>query len=174
MQLKLISFFTTLLATLIYSGVGSGLESDKNQNIEYSSLGSSTSRVEGDVRIITLEENVKVIQGTLEITGDSAVFERDVESSSIRRVTVMGSPARYRQQLDDSGAITEGNGNTIHYYVEGEPVIEFVGTATLRGSNDVLSCVSIKYFTDSQFTETTGPCEGVSSRPANNGNTPSI
>jgi lipopolysaccharide transport protein LptA len=174
MPLKAISFFTALLGVFVFAGMSSGLESDKDQDIEYSSLGPSTSRLEGNVRILTLQDNVKVTQGTLEITGDSAVFESDLDTSSINKVTVTGTPARYRQQLDDSGATTEGNGDSIQYYVEGEPVIEFIGAATLRGLNDVLSCNSIKYFTDSQFTETTGPCEGVSSRPSNNGNSPSI
>lgn len=171
---KTTNFPLLLLAALLFVGTGSGLESDKDQDIEYSSLGTSTSRVDGNVRITTLEDNVRVSQGTLEIRGDNAVFERDLQSSSIQRITVTGSPANYRQQLDESGALIEGESESIYYYVEGEPVVEFVGEATLRGLNDVLSCVSIKYFTESEFTETTGPCEGVSSRPANDGNSPSI
>lgn len=174
MQLKAISFLAALFIALIFTGTGSGLESDKDQDIEYSSLGPSTSRVDGNVRITTLEDNVQVIQGTMEISGDKAVFERDLDSSTIRRVTVTGTPAHYLQQIDATGATIEGDSDAIHYYVEGEPVVEFVGAATLRGLNDILSCASIKYFTDSQFTETTGPCEGVSSNPANNGNTPGI
>lgn len=174
MPLKAISYHMALLLILTFIGTGSSLESDKDQDIVYSSLGPSTSRVEGNVRIITLEDVVKVTQGTLVITGDRAVFERDLDSSNIRRVTVTGTPAKYSQQLDVTGATIEGNSDAIHYYVEGEPVVEFVGSATLRGLNDVLSCVSIKYFTNSQFTETIGPCEGVSSQPSNNGNTSSI
>ncbi|MBL4820652.1 MAG: hypothetical protein JKY98_06645 [Gammaproteobacteria bacterium] len=168
MRLKATSHLTVLLFVLLFSATGSSLDSDMDQDIIYSSLGRSTSRVEGNVRIITLENNVKVTQGTLQIAGENATFERDMDSSSIRRITVTGTPARYHQQLDESGAIIEGNGDAIYYYVEGnEPVVEFIGSATLRGLNDVLSCISIKYFTSSQFTETTGPCEGVSSRTAN-------
>lgn len=141
-----------------------GLESDKDQDILYSALGRSTSRIEGDTRIVTLEEDVKVTQGTLEISGDNATFESEAESSAMRQVEVTGSPARYRQQLDADGDYVEGESESILYYVEGEPVVEFIGSAILRGSNDILRCAAIKYYTDSRFTETTGPCEGVSGR----------
>ena len=167
MQLKRISQLSGFLFVLAIAGTGYSLDSDKDQDILYSSLGRSTSRVDGNLRIITLEQEVKVTQGTLEITGDNAIFQRDLESSSIQRVTVAGSLAHYRQQLDNEGAIIEGDSEEIHYYVEGEPIVEFIGSATLRRENDILTCASIKYFTDSRFTETTGPCEGVSSRPAN-------
>ena len=60
--------------------------------------------------------------------------------------------------------IVEGESDSIRYYNEGEPVVEFIGSATLRLPNDSMSCVSIKYFTESEYTETTGPCEGVSSQ----------
>jgi len=156
---------STLFFSLVSFGVSS-LESDKQQDILYSSLGRSTSRMEGDVRIITLEQDVKVTQGTMEIGGDNAIFESEPGASAISRVTVTGTPARYRQQLDEDGEFVEGESESIYYYTEGEPVIEFVGSAVLRSSNDVLRCAAIKYFTDSQFTETTGPCEGISGRAA--------
>jgi lipopolysaccharide transport protein LptA len=164
MQLRKIN--RILLTTLCLSAGMSvfSLESDKEQDIVYSALGRSTSRIEGDVRIVTLEDNVKVTQGTLEISGDNARFESEADTSAIRQVTVTGSPAQYRQQLDVDGDYVEGESDSIFYYIEGEPVVEFIGSAILRGSNDVLRCASIKYYTDSRFTETTGPCEGVSGR----------
>ena len=164
MQLRKIKFTLTALICFT-SGLGaSSLESDKNQDILYSSLGRSTSRLEGDVRIITLEQDVKVTQGTMEIGGDSAVFESEAGSSAINRVTMNGAPASYRQQLDENGGFVEGESDSIYFYVDGEPIVELVGSAILRSANDVLSCAAIKYYTDSRFTETTGPCEGISGR----------
>ena len=167
--MKLRKINCLLLSTLcLTTGISVfSLESDKNQDIIYSALGRSTSRIEGDVRIVTLEEDVKVTQGSLEISGDFAKFESETETSAIRQVTVDGSPARYRQQLDVDGDHVEGESESIIYYIEGEPVVEFIGSAILRGANDVLRCAAIKYYTDSRFTETTGPCEGVSGRTAN-------
>jgi len=172
MQLRKINIL--MLASLCLStGVSVfSLESDKDQDIIYSALGRSTSRIEGDTRIVTLEENVKVTQGTLVISGDNARFESEAETSSIRQITVSGSPARYRQQLDIDGDYVEGESESIFYYVEGEPVVEFIGSAILSGSNDILRCAAIKYYTDSRFTETTGPCEGVSGRIAPGDNSP--
>ncbi len=164
MQLHKINYLL-LSSVCLITGVGVfGLESDKDQDILYSALGRSTSRIEGDIRIVTLQQDVKVTQGTLEISGDNAIFESEAESSAIRQVEVTGAPARYRQQLDVGGDYVEGESESILYYVEGEPVVEFIGSAILRGSNDILRCAAIKYYTDSRFTETTGPCEGVSGR----------
>jgi len=164
MQLRRINHLLPLILCLIASVSVSGLESDKDQDILYSALGRSTSRIEGNVRTVTLEEEVKVTQGTLEISGDNATFESEAQTSTIRQIQVTGSPAQYRQQLNLDGDYIEGESESIIYSVEGEPVVEFIGSAVLRGTNDVLSCAAIKYYTDSRFTETTGPCEGVSGR----------
>ncbi len=165
MLFRTTELLSTALILLLFSGpIALSLESDKEQDIVYSSLGRSTSRMEGNIRIITLEQDVKVTQGTMQISGDSATFESEAGSSAIRRVTMQGSPARYRQQLDGNGDFVEGESESIFYSVEGEPVVELVGSAILRSAGDVLSCAAIKYYTDSRFTETTGPCEGVSGR----------
>lgn len=138
-----------------------GLESDKEQNVIYSSSGNSTSLVEGNTRIITIEGDVMVTQGTLQITGDKAIFERSLDSNTINRITITGTPATYQQQLEADGALVQGRSDTILYYEEGEPVIELVGAANLQQHNDVLNCASVKYYTDSGTTLYTGPCSGV-------------
>ena len=164
MQTNRINQLTAAALVILITYSSSGLESDKSQDFFYSNSGRSTSRVEGEVRIHTLEDNVKFSQGTLQISGDNAVIQRAINSGIPPKVTVSGSPARYQQQLDEDGSIVEGESDSIHYYNEGEPVVEFIGSATLRLPNDFMSCVSIKYFTESEYTETTGPCEGVSSQ----------
>lgn len=145
----------------------SSLESDRDQDIIYSANGNSTSHIEDNKRIIILEENVNVTQGTININGDRAVFALNLETSDIISINITGTLASFRQQIDASGAMVEGESEAINYSVEGEPVVEFVGSATLRRPNEVLTCVSIKYYTESRLTETVGPCEGVSSRPSN-------
>ncbi|MFM1895369.1 MAG: LptA, protein essential for transport across the periplasm [Pseudomonadota bacterium] len=154
----------TLAVSLTLTSLAVALEADKDQNVIYSSSGNSTSRVENNTRIITIEGDVRVTQGTLQITGDRAVFERVLDSDSITRITISGSPATYQQQLETDGAVVMGDSSTILYYSEGEPVIELVGSANLKQGNDILSCVSIKYFTDSGITHYTGPCSGVLTR----------
>ena len=141
-----------------------GLDSDKDQNVEFASSGNSTSRVDGNIRIITIEGEVLVTQGTLRITGDRAVLEQSLNSDAINRITITGTPATYQQQLDANGDLVRGDSATILYYTEEEPVIELVGAANLQQHNNVLSCAAVKYFTDSGLTDYTGPCNGVLSR----------
>ncbi|MEX2131249.1 MAG: lipopolysaccharide transport periplasmic protein LptA [Pseudohongiellaceae bacterium] len=154
-------FSVFLAAFFLISQPLYGLESDKVQDVIYNSSGNSTSRVEGNLRIITIEGDVSVTQGSLQITGDKAVFERSLDSNSINRITITGSPATYQQQLESDGALVQGKSETILYYEEGEPVVELVGAANLQQHNDVLNCASVKYFTDSGTTHYTGPCSGV-------------
>lgn len=139
------------------------LETDKEQNVIYSG-GDSTLRIEGNTRIITIEGGVKVNQGTLQITGSTAVFERSLDSDAINRITITGAPATYQQQLDVDGALVVGNSEVILYYSEDEPVIELVGSAILQQHSDVLNCEAVKYYTDSGVTHYTGPCSGVLGR----------
>jgi len=141
------------------------LESDSDQDVLYSSDGGSVSRIDGDMRITTLDENVKIIQGSLEISGDSAIIRRNLEFGDIERFEIYGSPARYQQQADSSGELVEGESETINYFEEGEPIVEFLGNATLTRQNDILRCASIKYYTETGTIETTGPCEGITSSP---------
>jgi lipopolysaccharide export system protein LptA len=162
-QLKKISQILFLISAATLSGSFSALDSDKEQDVLYSG-GDSSSRSVGNLRIISIQDNVKVAQGSLQLTGNSAVFEQNTETGDMRRISVSGSPARYQQQLDDTGALIEGDGEEILYYFEDEPIIEFVGSANLRQQNDTLSCVAIKYFIDSAYTEYKGPCTGVLGR----------
>ena len=143
------------------------LESDKDQDVVYTALGDLKMRNEDNRRIVTMNNNVKVTQGSLQITGDTAIFEYDLTSNALLKVTVIGSPARYQQQLDGEGDLVEGDSETIHYSTGSETIIEFIGEASLRQPGTITSCVAIKYFADTELFETTGPCSGVLSSQSN-------
>ena len=142
-----------------------GLDTDKDEVIEYVS-GDVKMQNNGNSRIIVLNENVKVTQGTLQISGDSATFEYDLSTNDLKNITVSGKPARYQQQLNDDGLV-EGESETIHYYVNPETIVEFVGDANLRQPGTTTNRVAIKYFTETELFETTGPCSGVLSNQTN-------
>ncbi len=137
------------------------LESDKDQDVVYTSLGDLKMKNEDNRRIVTMNNNVRVTQGSLQITGDMAIFEYDLTSNALLKVTVSGSPARYQQQLDGEGDLVQGDSETIHYSTAVETIIEFIGEANLRQPGTTTSCVAIKYFADTELFETTGPCSGV-------------
>lgn len=143
------------------------LESDKDQDVAYTADGNLRMRNEDNRRIVTMNNNVKVTQGSLQITGDMAIFEYDLTTKALLKVTVSGSPARYRQQLDAEGDLVQGDSETIHYSTGSETIIEFIGEASLRQPGTITSCVAIKYFADTELFETTGPCSGVLSSQSN-------
>lgn len=146
------------------------LESDDQQNVQWSSDGGSTMRIEGNTRILELTDNVKVTQGTLQITGDQAVFEYDVETGELQRVTVQGQPVNYRQALDSSGAEVTGQSNTLLYYQDesgGGTVLELIGEAVIASPDTTMNCAAIFYLADQGLIrEAQGPCQG-SLRPTN-------
>lgn len=143
------------------------LESDKNQDVAWSLDGDLKMENEGNRRIVTMNNNVKMTQGSLQITGDMAIFEYDLTTNALLKVTVNGSPARYQQQLDEEGDLVQGDSETIHYSTNLETIIEFIGDANLRQPGTTTSCVAIKYFADTELFETTGPCSGILSSQSN-------
>jgi lipopolysaccharide transport protein LptA len=143
------------------------LESDKNQPVNYTSVGGLKMQEQGNSRIVTMEQEVIVTRGSLQITGDKAIFEYNLTTDELLKVTVNGSPAHYQQQLDTSEDLVLGASETIYYTSNIETIIEFVGDASLRQPGTTTNCVAIKYFADTELFETTGPCSGVLSSPAN-------
>lgn len=149
---------------LIASNGVYALESDRNQTLEFSADGDSTMRIADNTRIVEMSGNVRVVQGTLKILGDEAIFEYDATTNELTRVTVHGMPVDYRQQLDEDGTIVIGSGDTIVFYTDdasGESVIELIGNAIIEDPETTWSCTAITYFVDSKLIpQSTGPCEG--------------
>lgn len=137
------------------------LESDRDQDVAYTADGDLKMKNEDNRRIVTMNNNVKVTQGSLQITGDTAIFEYNLTTNALLKVTITGSPARYQQQLDGEGDLVQGDSKIIHYSTGVETIIEFIGEANLRQPGTSTSCVAIKYFADTELFETTGPCSGV-------------
>ena len=63
--------------------------------------------------VSTLKGNVKITQGTLVLTGDTAMIHLDADSQ-ISRVVVTGTPAHI-EQMDDSGNLMTGNAAKLDY-----------------------------------------------------------
>lgn len=141
------------------------LESDSSQEVQWDSGGDLTMRVEGDTRILEMTENVRVTQGSLEIVGSRAIFEYDAETNELLRVTIDGSPVRYRQELD-SGDLVSGISETMFLYrdeIEGQgTVIELIGNARIDSQDSSMSCAAIVYLAGQDLIrEATGPCQGT-------------
>ncbi len=134
------------------------------ENVDWSADGNSTMTIEGSIRRLNLNDNVRVTQGTLVILGDNATLEYDEPTRELIRVTVHGTPVRYSQDLASPGSSVKGNSNTIVLYSQegsGETVVELTGNAYIESPDTTLSCASIVYLPALDLVpNTTGPCVG--------------
>lgn len=169
MKKRQTSQFAALLLSIAFAGtqpdVISALESDKNQEMQWSADGDSRMSIDNGIRIYQMVENVRITQGTLEIRGDAATIEYDIGSNQLSKVTVTGNPARYQQQLDSSDEPVQGTSNTLTFYtdeMDGTTVIELIGEAVIESPTSNLKCSSIIYVADLDLIrEAPGPCSGV-------------
>lgn len=161
---RFISHCCTLLLAFLSGAPLSALEADNNESITYNADGQIQMRIEGDLRILDMQDNVIVTQGTLVIRGATAVIELDVDSGELRRVTVSGNPANYQQKLDDEGTLVTGSSDTLLFYRDAEDdstVLEFVGNARIESPDSSMHCAAIVYLADQDLIrEATGPCQG--------------
>lgn len=163
------SHYAALLLTIALVGAlpgfTSALESDKNQEMQWSADGDSRMSIDNGIRIYRMVENVRITQGSLEIRGDAATIEYDIGSNQLSKVTVTGSPAHYQQQLDSSDEPVQGTSNTLTFYtdeMDGTTVIELIGDAVIESPTSNLRCSSIVYVADLDLIrEAPGPCSGV-------------
>lgn len=146
------------------------LETDRQQQVLWSSDGGSIMRINGNTRILEMSENVKVTQGSLKIIGSEAIFEYLVSTNELTKVTVRGSPVQYQQQLDEDGNLVTGTSDTLVFYSDelDETILELVGNANIESPDSTMSCAAIIYIADQDLIrEATGPCQGMLSPQSN-------
>lgn len=154
----------------LFAASASGLEADSEQPVSWSSDGGSMTRIENAVRIVEINDNVSVTQGTLEIRGNQAIIELDAETGEMLRVTVTGTPVNYQQQLDEEGGLVTGTSDRMLMYSEdngNETVLEFIGNAYVTSPDTTMNCAAILYRANQNLFNGTGPCQG-SLVPGNN------
>jgi lipopolysaccharide transport protein LptA len=134
------------------------------EKVSWSADGNSTMNIVNGIRLLNLNDNVRVTQGSLVILGDTAVLEYDEPTRELIRVTVHGTPVRYSQDLDTAGGSVKGNSNTIVMFSQdntGETVVELTGDAHIESPDTTLNCAAIVYLPALDLVpNTTGPCVG--------------
>lgn len=155
---------------LILSAPVFALESDKGAPVSWQADGDSTMTVEDGIRVLTMEDNVIVSQGSLRISGDRAVFEYALQSNELTRITVQGSPVNYSQTLANGTDTVTGTSATLELYTEsesgeseesGESIVELIGEASIESPDSSMRCAAIVYLVDRDLIrEATGPCTG--------------
>ncbi|PCI81844.1 MAG: hypothetical protein COB20_00865 [SAR86 cluster bacterium] len=141
------------------------LEADKNQELVWSADGGSRMSNVGGIRLIEMSDNVIITRGTMEIRGDTATIESIISSNEVSKVTVVGTPVYYEQQLDASDEPVRGSSNSISFYTDesdGATVVELVGEAVIESPTSNFQCSAIIYIAEQDLIrETEGPCSGV-------------
>lgn len=157
------SMTLALIALLSHALVA--LETDKDQELLWSADGDSRMSIVNGIRIVEMSNNVVITQGTLEIRGDAATIEYNISNNEVSKVTVTGSPAYYKQQLDSSDDPVQGSSNSLSFYtdsLDGNTVIELVGEAVIESPTSNLRCSAIVYISEQDLIrEAPGPCSGV-------------
>jgi lipopolysaccharide transport protein LptA len=159
-----LAYGTILLASLIATP-STALESDKEQELVWSADGDSRMRTDGGTRFVEMSNNVKISQGSLKVSGNEAIIEYNIADNEVIKVTVMGSPVHYQQQLDSNEELVHGSSRSISFYTEeddGSTIVELIGEAVVISPNSNIKCSSIIYIADQDLIrEAPGPCTGV-------------
>ena len=140
------------------------LESDSKQQVTWSADGNSNMRIMENSRILEMNTNVIVNQGSLEIKGDRAIFEYEASTNELRQVQVYGNPVLYQQQLDGDNNLVSGVSDSLIFYINDfeETILELIGYAKIESPSSIISCSSIVYVVERDLIrEAAGPCEGA-------------
>jgi len=111
---------------------------------EYPADGETTIETVDGLRVITLRDNVFVRQNAVELTGNVAVLEYNLENQ-LQKVTLTGTPARFQQESDNPSAAMSGYSDTINYFAGLDSVVEFIGTASFTQPGTSLLCAQIRH-----------------------------
>jgi len=146
-------------------------ETEPSLPVDWTADGQFNVRIENDVRIVELQDNVRVTQGGLAISGDQAIFEYTADSNDLIRVTVHGTPVQYRQEQEGSDTVVTGSSDTIilsEDEVTENTIVEMKGNATIRTPDSTTNCVGLIYDTVLNIIpSSTPPCSGSLSSPTN-------
>lgn len=127
------------LALLLTPALGLGLSSDKHQPMRI-----EADRVELDDAsgISTYRGNVKVVQGTMVLTGEEmTIYTRD---DAIEKVILDGDPATYRQRPDNKDQDVFARSRRMEYYTDPEQII-LLKEAEVTQEGDMLRSERIEY-----------------------------
>ncbi|KFL37034.1 lipopolysaccharide transport periplasmic protein LptA [Arenimonas donghaensis] len=128
-----------ILATLLATAPVLARSGDRNQPMDISA--DRTDALLGDDSVSTLEGNVRIRQGSLEV--DAARAEVHRAGGDINRIVLTGSPANLRQ-VSDAGEPMEATANRIVYLLADESMM-LTGNVVVSQPRGTLRGETIKY-----------------------------
>jgi lipopolysaccharide export system protein LptA len=127
------------LAALVAAAPVLAKSSDRNQPMDISA--DRTDAMLGDDSVSTLEGNVRIRQGTLEVDADRAEVHR--AAGEMNRIVLTGAPARLRQ-VSDAGEPMEATANRIVYML-GDETMMLTNNVVITQPRGTLRGETIKY-----------------------------
>lgn len=128
-----------ILATVLVAAPALAKSGDRNQPMDISA--DRTDALLGDDSVSTLEGNVRIRQGTLEV--DAARAEVHRAAGDINRIVLTGSPARLRQ-VSDAGEPMDAQANRVVYLLADESMM-LTGNVVITQPRGNLRGETVKY-----------------------------
>jgi len=128
-----------ILATLLATAPVLAKSGDRNQPMDISA--DRTDALLGDDSVSTLEGNVRIRQGSLEVDAARADVHR--VGGDINRIVLTGTPAQLRQ-VSDAGEPMEATANRIVYLLADESMM-LTGNVVVSQPRGTLRGETIKY-----------------------------
>ena len=130
---------TLLAASLSLSPIALGKSSDRNQPMDVQA--DSTNALMEDNSDSTLNGNVVITQGTLEIKSDRAIIHR--RGGDIDKVTLTGSPV-VMKQVNDNGEPMNAQASTIVYTLSSDLIL-LSGSVIINQPRGSMRGENVKY-----------------------------
>ncbi|GGA85608.1 lipopolysaccharide export system protein LptA [Arenimonas soli] len=127
------------LAALVLAPPALAKSGDRNQPMDISA--DRTDALLGDDSVSTLEGNVRIRQGTLEVDAERAEVHR--AAGDINRIVLTGSPARLRQ-VSDAGEPMDARANRVVYLL-GDESMMLTGNVVITQPRGNLRGETVKY-----------------------------
>ena len=138
--MRLLAVSLTLLATsLSLSSTALGKSSDRNQPMDVQA--DSTNALMEDNSDSTLDGNVVITQGTLEIKSDRAIIHRS--KGDIDKVTLTGGPV-VMKQVNDNGEPMNAQASTIVYTLSSDLIL-LSGNVVINQPRGSMRGENVKY-----------------------------
>ena len=133
--------------------------------VNWSADGELLVTIENNRRILRMQDNVRISQDSINISGSSAIFEYTLDTQELLRVTVLGTPVRYSQASESSAEPVTGKSDTLIFYddeLTEDTIVEMIGNAFIKSPSSTMNCASIIYVTERDLVrEAVGPCQGA-------------
>lgn len=133
--------------------------------VNWSADGELLVTIENNRRILRMQDNVRISQDSINISGSSAIFEYTLDTQELLRVTVLGTPVIYSQASESSAGPVTGKSDTLILYddeLTEDTIVEMIGNAFIKSPSSTMNCASIIYVTERDLVrEALGPCQGA-------------